>query len=173
MLLCCNQLQRSVRLAVACSWCWFVVREKYYWLAGGWYWFSVREKILLVGWLTSQLNLLFFGCEISSLVTWTLSMVTKLRLWRTLSFSFVCIDPRRIRSFKNGYLTLLKVKACCVAAKGWVLTSEWNKPRFKLAERLMIKSTHNSIYVFKHITLWAGNKRLIFCSSFSVFLKPQ
>ena len=25
----------SVRCAMASSWCWFVVREKYYWLAGG------------------------------------------------------------------------------------------------------------------------------------------
>ena len=36
----------SVRLAAADGWCWFVVREKYCWLAvaGGWCWFGVREK---------------------------------------------------------------------------------------------------------------------------------
>jgi hypothetical protein len=35
--------QQSVRLAGGDGWCWFVLREKYYWLgADGW--FGLREK---------------------------------------------------------------------------------------------------------------------------------
>jgi len=43
---------------VAGSWCWFVVREKYCWLAGGWWLMLIwcERKTLLAGWLTSQLN---------------------------------------------------------------------------------------------------------------------
>jgi hypothetical protein len=37
---------QPVRLAD--GWCWFVLREKYWWLvAGGW--FVLREKVLLAG----------------------------------------------------------------------------------------------------------------------------
>ena len=42
---------------MAGGWCWFVVKEKYCWLADGWYWFGVEEKYCwLVGWQGSWIE---------------------------------------------------------------------------------------------------------------------
>jgi hypothetical protein len=51
MLICCSSLFGWL---VADGWCWFVLREEYWWLvAGGW--FDVREKYCWL-WLISQAN---------------------------------------------------------------------------------------------------------------------
>jgi hypothetical protein len=51
-LLCIKHIFASFGWLVADGWCWFVVREKYYWLVGGW-WLVLNwceRKALLTGW---------------------------------------------------------------------------------------------------------------------------